>query len=165
MTGKDDKVTGFSELFLVLDESGRVAMGGSAPADEQALLARFSAMAGQVQVFVESAEIPVLCNGERLTKAFVLKNGDRLRAGDLVLNFVADGRGGMLYQQAADENVTLPPGSDEAQEEKVWLLLASPADDIREEIRLPAADNTGKKISPGQYVKSADIPAKKNDYQ
>ena len=72
MTGKGDKETGFSELFLVLDESGRVAMGGSAPADEQALLARFSAMAGQVQVFVESAEIPQKISG--LAKQKYLKD-------------------------------------------------------------------------------------------
>ena len=157
MTADGDKEAGFSELFLVVDESGRVAMAPAAPADEQAILARFSATVGQVRVCVQSAAVPVLCNGARLTEARVLKNGDRLRAGDLALNFVVDGRGGILYQQAADENATLPPGSNEAQEKKVWLLLAGPRDEgISEEIRLPAADQTGTKISPGRYLKSAD---------
>ncbi len=157
MTADGDKETGFSELFLVVDESGRIAIAPTAPADAQALLARFSATAGQVRVQVESAAVPVLCNGARLTEAQVLKNGDRLRAGDLVLNFAADGRGGILYPQAADENATLPPGSDEAQEEKAWLLLASPGDEaIGEEIGLPAAGHTGTKIAPGQYLKSED---------
>ncbi len=155
MTAEGDKEGGFSELFLVIDESGRLAMASDAPADKQALLARFCATAGQVRVYLESAAVPVLCNGARLTEAVVLKHGDRLRAGDLVLNFAADGRGGILYQQAADENTTLPPGRDEAQEQKAWLLLASPGDDgIGEEVPRPVAEPGGRKISPGQYVKS-----------
>ncbi|MCZ6499432.1 MAG: PEGA domain-containing protein [Gammaproteobacteria bacterium] len=162
MTTKGDKEAGFSELFLVLDDSGRIGIVSSAPADEKALLARFSVTAGQVQVNVDSAAVPVFRNGAKLTKAVVLKNGDRLRAGDMVLNFAADGRGGVLYQQATDENATHPPGSNEAQEEKIWLLLANAGDEgIGDEIRLPAADDTGKKISPGQYVKSADTAVRK----
>ena len=129
MTTKGDKEAGFSELFLVLDDSGRIGIVSSAPADEKALLARFSVTAGQVQVNVDSAAVPVFRNGAKLTKAVVLKNGDRLRAGDMVLNFAADGRGGVLYQQAADENATHPPGSNEAQEEKIWLLLATVVED------------------------------------
>ena len=103
MTADGDKEAGFSELFLVVEESGRIALAPAAPADEQALLARFSATAGQVRVQVESSAVPVLCNGARLTEAQVLKNGDRLRAGDLVLNFAADGRGGIFLPQAAGE--------------------------------------------------------------
>ncbi len=145
MTAKSDKNiaagengSGYAELFLVFDQSGRVAIAGKAPVAGQKLLARFSATASQVQVHVESADVPVLLNGAKLRKAVVLKNGDRLRAGDLVLNFAADGRGGILYQQAADENQTLPPDSNQAREEKSWLLVTSPeAGGDWDDVRLP----------------------------
>ena len=125
MTANGEKAAGLSELFLILGEAGQITLESSLPTGEYELVAKFTATAGQVQVDVESAAVPLVRNGESLTRAAVLKNGDRLRAGDLVLNFVADGRGGILYQQAVDENATLPPAGDEVHEGKAWFLVAS----------------------------------------
>ena len=163
MTANGDKAAGFSELFLILGEAGQITLESSLPTGEHELVAKFSATAGQVQVHVESAAVPLVRNGESLTRAEILENGDRLRAGDLVLNFVAHGRGGIFYQQAVDENATLPPAGDEVHEGKAWFLVASSDGEISgsKDVRKPVMDDSGRTISPGEYVKSEDVSDRK----
>ncbi len=161
-----DKQQSQSELYLVLDKTGEILPVSSLPTNVQQPVASFVVDAGKVTLKIESGSPGVFVNGRKIDDSVLLSNGDRVRAGPLILNFASDGRGGILYLQARDTNSTLPPGEEESDGVKSWVLTSPDTPgDLSVTAKPSATEISAQKIVPGSFSRSTQRLDRKDRFR